>query len=114
MSGSNDVTAAFLGKAARYIERGVAEPPDSEQHAYWLHFAIEPLLRAAISDVHPALLADPRFDTSLMVALGASIPGETAFRSRQSGALVKLLGLLDPKRFGPDFARRITVFLDRR
>ena len=54
MAEPNDTTAAFLGKATRYIERGVAEAPDSEQHAYWLHFAIEPLLRAAVAHVHPA------------------------------------------------------------
>ena len=113
MAEPNATTTAFLGKATRYIERGVAEPAESEQHAYWLHYAIEPLLRAAVAHVHPVLLADPRSDDSVLAALGAS-PHQATIRSRPSSGLVKLLGLLDPQRFGPDFARRVNAFIDRR
>jgi hypothetical protein len=93
----------------------MAEDHASEQHAYWLHFSVEPLLRATVAHAHPALLADPRSDESLLAALGVGgYEEQTAFRSRPSSALVKLLGALDAQRFGPDFARRINTFIDTR
>jgi len=52
--------------------------------------------------------ADPRSDGSLLLALGAPLSEATAMRSRPSTNLVKLLGLLDPSRFGPDVARATT------
>jgi hypothetical protein len=104
---TNDIASAFLTKASRYVERGMAEDHASEQHAYWPHFSVEPLLRATVAHVHPALLADPRSDESLLAALRVGgYEEQPMFRSRPSGALVKLLGTLDAQRFGPDFARK--------
>jgi hypothetical protein len=99
---TNDMTSAFLIKASRYVERGMAEDHASEQHAYWLHFSVEPLLRAAVAHAHPALLADPRSNESLLAALGVGGYNEpTAFRSRPSSALVKLLGTWTPSGLAP-------------
>jgi hypothetical protein len=60
------------------------------------------------------LLADPRSDASLLVGLGVGAPVDTAIRTRVASSLVKLLGLIDAQRFGPDFATRIDRFINRR
>jgi hypothetical protein len=114
VSDLNDTAQAFLNKATGYVGRGVDQPADSEQYAYWLHFAVEPLLRAAVAKVHPVLLADPRSDASILVALGVRVAADTATRSRVASSLVKLLGVIDAQRFGPDFATRVDRFIDRR
>jgi hypothetical protein len=114
MSELNETARAFVSKATRYVERGVAEPAASEQYAFWLHFAIEPLLRGAVASVHPVLLADPRSDMSVLGALGVTTAPETVVRSRASGNLIKLLAAVDVQRFGPDFAARIDHFIGRR
>lgn len=91
------------------------QPHGSEEHAYWLHFAVEPLLRAAVAHAHPALVADPRSDTTLLAILGVIAPDEpAAMRSRTASSLVRLLGAIDARRFDAQFARRISTFLDRR
>jgi hypothetical protein len=110
----NDTGRAFLNKATLYIERGVEQPAESEQHAYWLHFAVEPLLRTAVATVHPVLLADPKSETSILGALGVGLAADTAVRSRSTSSLIRLLALIDAQRFGPDFATRTDRFINRR
>lgn len=115
MTGANDTSRAFIAKARRYVDRGMDEPHGSEEHAYWLHFAVEPLLRAAVAHAHPALLADPRSDTTMLTVLGVIAPEEpAAMRSRSASSLVKLLAAVDARQFDAAFAQRISTFLDRR
>ena len=59
---------AFIAKARCYIERGL-EATDDTVRAWWFHFAVEPLVRATVAAIHPALLADPRHVDSLLSAV---------------------------------------------
>jgi hypothetical protein len=109
----NASTAAFVTKAKRYVARATAHGAQSEEHAFWLHMAVEPLLRAAVAQVNPVLLAEPRDDAAVLASLGVGgHPGIA--RSRKSSSLVALLARVDAHRFGPDFARRSNALLERR
>lgn len=79
----------YLGKAKTYIERGL-EAEDEAVRAWWIHFSIEPLIRAAVASVHPALLADPRHVDSLLLAVGVTEHADTITRSRGLKELVEI------------------------
>jgi hypothetical protein len=110
---ANASTATFVAKAKRYVSRATAHGAQSEEHAFWLHMAVEPLLRAAVAQVNPVLLAEPRDDAAVLAALGVGARREIS-RSRKSSNLVALLARVDAHRFGPDFARRSNALLERR
>jgi hypothetical protein len=79
----------YIAKARCYVERGL-EATDDSLRAWWFHFAVEPLLRAVVSKVHPALLADSRSVDSLLAAVGADLTPDAVVRSRPINEVLEL------------------------
>lgn len=62
---------ALYDKAERYMQNAARLDSDSWEYALWSSLALELLARAALANVHPALLADSeRHGASLISALG--------------------------------------------
>lgn len=62
---------ALYNKAERYIQQAQALDKDSWEYALWTSLSLELLARAALSNVHPALLAEPdKNGKNLLSALG--------------------------------------------
>ena len=80
---------AYIAKARCYIERGL-DSTDDAVRAWWCHFAVEPLLRAVVAGVHPALLADSRSVDSLLSAVGVDLTRDTVVRSRSINEVLDL------------------------
>ncbi len=55
-------------KAKVYAERAMRERRDGPLFPFWCSLTLEFLARAALAKVHPALLADPRGDESMLYA----------------------------------------------
>lgn len=77
-------------KARLYVQRAAEAEPGSGLEALWSLLGFEFLARAAIADVHPALLADPRDGEHILYAFGhgspeppKSVPVTTVFRRCQ-------------------------------
>lgn len=68
-SGSWDVDA-LVAKAQRYAEKMVAADRDGWEFALWSSLSLEFLLRAALCDYDPALLADTKDVNNLLSAVG--------------------------------------------
>lgn len=68
-SGSWDVDA-LVAKAQRYAEKMLAADRDDWEFALWSSLCLEFLLRAALCDYDPALLADTRDVNNLLSAVG--------------------------------------------
>lgn len=79
----------YIAKARCYVERGL-ETTDDAMRAWWFHFSIEPLLRAAVSTIHPVLLADPRSTESLLSAVGPDAATDAVVRSRSINEVLEL------------------------
>lgn len=65
---------ALLSKARVYIERASNVDVGSGLEALWSLLALELLARAALANVHPALLADPQDGAHLLYAFGHGEP----------------------------------------
>ena len=62
---------ALYNKAERYIQQAQALDKDAWDHALWTSLSLELLARAALANVHPALLAEPdKTGSNLISALG--------------------------------------------
>jgi hypothetical protein len=83
-------TEEFVGKARLYIERGL-EAEDSAVRAWWFHFAVEPMIRAMASTVHPVVLAEPRSMESLLAAVGEEETDSKVIRTRGLAELTEFL-----------------------
>jgi hypothetical protein len=77
---------ALFAKAKLYMERADDEDANSSLFPFWASLSLEFLCRAALSAVHPSLLADPREGSNLLYACGIevktapkSIPAKTVF-----------------------------------
>jgi hypothetical protein len=77
---------SLYNKAKLYAERAHAESPDSSLFALWMSLSLELLARAALSHIHPVLLADPREQDNIHYAFGIipksipkSIPAKALF-----------------------------------
>jgi hypothetical protein len=77
----------FVGKARLYVERGL-EAEDPAVRAWWFHFAVEPMVRAMVSTVHPVILADPRSTESLLAAVGEARDDSKIVRTRGLAELI--------------------------
>ena len=82
---------ALFAKAKLYMERADEEDANSPLFPFWASLSLEFLCRAALSAVHPSLLADPREGSNLLYACGIevktapkSIPAKTVFDRCQS------------------------------
>lgn len=60
----------LLAKACLFVERGMGADRDSALFPFWCSLALELLGRAALSHVHPVLLADPQQGENILHALG--------------------------------------------
>ena len=61
---------ALVAKSQRYVEKMLATPRDDWDFALWSSLALEFLLRAALADHSPALLADTKDVNNLLSAVG--------------------------------------------
>jgi hypothetical protein len=82
---------ALFAKAKLYMERADEEDANSTLFPFWASLSLEFLCRAALSSVHPSLLADPREGANLLYACGIEvktaprlIPAKTVFDRCQS------------------------------
>jgi len=76
----------LYNKAKLYAERAHSEPVESALFGLWMSLALELLARAALSHIHPVLLADPREQEKIHYAFGIvpksipkSIPAKALF-----------------------------------
>lgn len=69
---------SLYAKALLFAQRADKEEADSELFPFWSSLALELVCRAALSQIHPTLLADPRDDggQNLLYACGVNIKGK--------------------------------------
>jgi len=88
---------SLYNKAQRYVQR-MLEVRDSDwEYALWSSFSLELLTRSALSNVNPALVADPENWNNLYYALGFT-PTEAKFspKSIPISEVIKRLGSIVP------------------
>lgn len=61
---------SLYGKAKLYAQRAHDEPVESALFGFWMSLSLELLARAALSQIHPALLADPKEPDNIQYAFG--------------------------------------------
>ncbi len=88
-------TDEFVGKARLYVERGL-EAEEPAVKAWWFHFAVEPMIRAMVSTVHPVVLADPRSIESLLAAVGETETDSAVIRTRGLAEITEYSTRLEP------------------
>ena len=104
---------ALFSKAKLFIERAMSEDKDSSFYGIFSALALELLARAALANIHPALLADP--DTNqknLLYALEYSdaVISPKSIMARQ---VFSLCGILIPN-FNSDLQKLALSMMDRR
>jgi hypothetical protein len=88
-------TDEFVGKACLYVERGL-EAEEAAEKAWWFHFAVEPMIRATVSTIHPVVLADPRSVESLLAAVGEAEADSAGIRTRGLAEITEYATRLEP------------------
>ncbi len=68
-------TEAFYSKSQAYISKGLRAKSQCELEEYqlWASMALELLAKSSLSQIHPALVADPTHYQSLFAACGVSV-----------------------------------------
>src|SRR6266403_2117439 len=61
---------SLYGKAKLYAQRAHDEPVESAQFGFWMSLSLELLARAALAQIHPVLLADPKEPDNIQYAFG--------------------------------------------
>ncbi len=79
---------ALYDKAERYIQQAQALNKDDWDYALWTSLSLELLARAALSNVHPALLAEQEKDKS-----GANLISALGFPSFESNSAPKSIAV---------------------
>jgi len=71
-------TEALYSKSQAYISKGLRAKSQSELEEYqlWASMALELLAKSSLSQIHPALVADPTHYQSLFAACGVSVSPE--------------------------------------
>src|SRR3984885_12705412 len=79
-------TDSLYGKAKLYAQRAHDESVDSALFGFWMSLSLELLARAALAQIHPVLLADPKEPDNIQYAFGIipknvpkSIPAKALF-----------------------------------
>lgn len=105
---------ALLAKAQRYAEEMLSRPRDDWRFVFWSTLALELLARAALANVSPALLADPKDWNNLFHALGFQ-PKANKFVPR-SLDITTVLGRLQEvlSEFGPELEGFGAIHMSRR
>jgi hypothetical protein len=62
-------------KAKLFAQRAHNEPVESSIFAFWMSISLEILARAALAQIHPVLLADPREQDNIHYAFGINPKG---------------------------------------
>lgn len=88
-------TDALFGKSKVYIRRGLRAQVqgDIEEYQLWASLALELVGKAALSKVHPALVADPQHYQSLFAACGRQLSPD--IRTITAKTLFERLGHVD-------------------
>jgi len=68
-------SATLLNKAKLYGERANNQPIDSALFRFWMSLCLELLSRAALAQIHPVLLADPREEGNIHYSFGINPKG---------------------------------------
>jgi hypothetical protein len=86
---------ALYAKSQVYIRRGFRAQADSdiEEYQLWASLALELLGKAALSKIHPALIADPTHYESLFAACGRQLSPD--IKTISATTLFKRLGHID-------------------
>jgi transcription elongation factor Elf1 len=63
-------TDSLYGKAKLYAQRAHDEAVDSALFGFWMSLSLELLARAALAQIHPVLLADPKEPDNIQYAFG--------------------------------------------
>ena len=87
---------ALYAKSQVYIRRGLRAQTDTEEYQLWASLALELLGKAALSRVHPALVADPTHYPSLFAACGRQLSAD--IKTITAKTLFERLGHIE-KRF---------------
>ena len=89
---------ALFAKSQVYIRRGLRAQTDkdTEEYQLWASLALELLGKAALSRVHPALVADPTHTPSLFAACGRQLSAD--IKTITAKTLFERLGHIE-KRF---------------
>jgi hypothetical protein len=67
--------AALWTKSKLFLDRALEAGPGSTLYAFWMSLALELLAKAALSKIHPVLLADPRDGSNILYACGIASDG---------------------------------------
>lgn len=97
---------ALLAKAQRYAEVMLEQQRDEWQFGFWSSLVLEHLVRAAVANISPALLADGKDWNNIYYALGHA-PTTPKFQPRSaktSDLLTRLAAIL------PEFTRELLNF----
>ena len=81
---------SLYSKAKLYAQRANDEPVDSALFGLWMSLSLELLARAALAQIHPALLADPKEPDNIQYAFGI-IPKNVPEIHSSEGGLCTLL-----------------------
>jgi hypothetical protein len=105
---------ALYNKAQRYAQRMIGAHEDDWEYALWSSLSLELLARSALSNVNPALLADPENWSNLYYALGFT-PTEARFspKSIPVSEVIKRFGSIFPS-FNQELQSFCTVHTGRR
>jgi hypothetical protein len=61
---------SLYNKAKLYAQRAHEEPVESALFGFWMSLSLELLARAALAEIHPVLLADPKHQDNIHYAFG--------------------------------------------
>ena len=97
---------ALFSKAQRYIEKMMEKDPSDWEFGFWSALALEMLVRASISNISPALVADGKDWSSILYAVGKT-PNQSKFTPK-SAAISDLLNRTES--IHTDFTREMLNF----
>lgn len=95
----------YWSKAQLYARRALEDGLEPWERAFWSALALEFLARAALTNIHAVLNADPQSELNLFYALGFEIKGQP-----RSLPVHAVLGRLE--RLAPEFDKPTKDFCD--
>lgn len=97
---------ALFSKAQRYVQKMAEQDPSDWEFGFWSALILEMLVRASISRISPALVADGKDWNSILYAVGTE-PNQKKFNPK-SAAITELLNRAES--IFPDFTREMLNF----
>lgn len=105
---------SLLSKAERYAELMLEQPRDDWQFGFWSALCLEMVLRSAVANVSPVLLADAKDWNNTLFAIGKKgLTGKLSPKSVDSTDVISRLESLVPG-FNREIANFCTLHIQRR